>query len=73
MQEPGEKGCIKPVYATLKVKLFHPDSLRKSTQTWGLCEEHFFNFISQKGEGFFCWYKDKSKEDSPVIAYEILG
>lgn len=69
--ETGNR-CRKPTFAVLKVKVFHPDSLRKSTQTWYMCKQHFLLFIKDKGKNWFCRYRNKKKEDAPIIDYEII-
>ena len=69
-QKKGPK-CKEPYYITIKVKLFHPESNRKSYQKWNFCKKHFKEFMISKGKNWYCWYNNKETL-SPVISYEVL-
>jgi hypothetical protein len=66
----NKRYCKKPVFITLKVRVFHPDTLRKSTQTWYLCFEHWMIF-KENPQDWYCSYKN-GKPDAPVIDYRIF-
>jgi len=62
------------VYITIKVQVFHPDTLRRTWNTWRLCEDHYAEFAARKGEGYYCWYREKGDEgNAQVIQYRIIG
>lgn len=63
-------GCKKPYFKEIRVRVFHPESNRKTWQTWYHCKEHFKLFLETKGKGWFTDYKGKQPE-APVIGYEI--
>lgn len=67
-----DKRCNQPLFIVLRVQVFHPDSLRKSWQTWYLCAECFEDLESVKGKGWGCKYKDNKKPFAPLIQYEIF-
>ncbi|MGV9141368.1 MAG: hypothetical protein ACOC1X_00355 [Promethearchaeota archaeon] len=66
------KRCNKVVYGVLKVRVFHPNSHRRTWQTWYMCQEHFNSFIEDKGQDWGCRYRDKNKPFCPVIDYKII-
>jgi hypothetical protein len=70
-----KKRCNKPIYITLKVQVFHPDSLRKTWQTWYICKDHFFHFKkSMENDNEYEWgceYRNK-KPFAPAIDYKII-
>ncbi len=61
--------CENEYYITLKVKIFHPDTLRISWQTWRFCREHFFKFIEDNGKGWFSIYRN-GKSKCPVVGFK---
>jgi hypothetical protein len=67
----SKKKCPKLYFAIVKVQIFHPESLRKSWQTWYLCKKHFFHFIEDKGEGWYCYYNKAPEKKCPVINYKV--
>ncbi len=67
-----KKSCNYEVVAKLKVRLYHPDSDKTSTQIWYLCEKHLHLFISTEGKGWYRWYK-KKESIAPVIYYNIIS
>jgi hypothetical protein len=62
--------CKKPIYRLFKVKVFHPNSGRKSWQTWRFCYDHFNKFVKTNGEGWFCHYRKEDLE-APVIEFNL--
>jgi hypothetical protein len=43
-------GCKKEIFKIFKVQVFHPNSGRKTWQTWKHCKEHFIQFIKFQGQ-----------------------
>lgn len=66
------KRCNKPLFIILKVQVFHIDSLRKSWQTWYLCEDCFKKFLISDGKDWGCEYKYDKKSFAPLIQYKIF-
>ena len=62
--------CPEPIYRIFKVKVFHPNSGRKTWQTWRFCKSHFEAFIACQGKGWITWYRD-GRPECPVIDYKI--
>ena len=69
----NKKGkCKNPNFIILKVQVFHPNSLRKSWQTWYICKEHYFKFKESEGKDWYCEYRNNSIPNAPVIDYKII-
>lgn len=52
-------NCGNPVFIILKVQIWHPDSLRKSWQTWYMCQDCFLRFKEAPFD-WYCKYSDKT-------------
>ena len=68
----NKKRCNKSLFITLKVQVFHPNTQRKSWQTWYMCSEHFFQFKESEGKDWGCKYRNNEKPFAPVINYKIV-
>lgn len=66
------KRCNKPLFIILKVQVYHPDSMRRSWQTWYLCKECWNRFMETNGKEWGCKYKNEEKPFAPLINYNIL-
>lgn len=62
--------CRKSIYRLFRVKVFHPNSGRKTWQTWRFCLEHFNKFLETNGEGWSCHYRKEDLYD-PVIGFNL--
>lgn len=67
-----DKRCKNPLFIFLKVQVFHPNSLRKSWQTWYLCEDCFQRFMKSNGKDWGCKYRNDKKAFAPLIQYKIF-
>jgi hypothetical protein len=67
----NKERCKREYYWSIKVRLFHPFSKRKSWQKWDLCKIHYMNFLESEGKGWSCFRK-KLNDHSPVIDYKLL-
>ena len=66
------KKCDKAHFATARVRIFHPDTNRRTWQTWYFCKEHFNKFKKDNGEGWGCMYRNEKRPFSPVMEYKII-
>lgn len=71
-EESSNKRCNKPSFIILKVQVFHPDSLRRSWQTWYLCSKHYNRFKKTEGQEWGCKYRNDKKAFSPLVQYRII-
>jgi len=46
------KRCQKPFFQSLKIRVFHYISLRKTWQTWNLCYDHFQTILKNNAENW---------------------
>lgn len=72
IRSPGSNKCKNNVVALVKVKNFHPHSMRESSQTWKFCENHLKMFIQSNGVGWYRWYNKEGKK-SYIIDFRILS
>lgn len=72
LDDTGKKvRCTESVYRIFKVQIIHPNTGRKTWQTWRLCKQHFDEFMKVKGEGWFCRYNNKDRPLCPVVKFTI--
>ena len=70
----GEKRCKEPVFVAIKVEVLHPDKLRRSWQTWHLCEGHWLLFNRAAGKGYYAWFREKDETgNAPVLSFRVIG
>lgn len=67
----GTPRCKEPYFATLKVRVVHPGTFRKTSQQWHFCQIHFNQFIKDDGKGWSRWYSGHKRAEAPVIGYSI--
>ena len=67
----SKKRCNKPLFIILKVQVYHPNSKRKSWQTWYLCKDCYDLFRESDGKDWGCRYKEDKKPFAPLIQYKI--
>lgn len=70
--EEGER-CQRRYYASIKAKVQHSDTGRITSQSWHLCELHYFLFLRDQGQGYYTWYHKRPYKKAFVIDYQILG
>jgi hypothetical protein len=61
--------CKNPYYISIRVRVLHPETKRKTWQTWHLCKKCFKDFMKRKGLGYYMLYH-KNPVENPVIGYE---
>src|SRR4030042_1122238 len=73
VHERGAPRCKQPYFISLRVRMFHPASLRKTWARWDFCQEHYARFVTSGGRGWFRWYGGAKRENAIVIGYEKGG
>lgn len=68
----SNKKCNKPFFMKLRVKVFHPNSLRHSWQTWYMCKSCYNKFKETNGKEWGCSYRNDVKPFAPLVEYEII-
>lgn len=63
--------CKEPYFISIKVRVFHPNSNRRTWQTWKFCKKHFSKFLEEEGQGWYWKYNDESKPTCPVIDFKL--
>lgn len=59
--------CKDPYFATMKVRIFHPESNRKTWRNLDLCKKHFKEVMLSQGKGFYFIYNKSPLIENPII------
>ena len=69
--EKQKNRCSNAIIAKIIAQLYHPDTDRKSKQTFYICKEHLEDFLVTNGKGWYRWYSNEDKTTLPLIDYTI--
>jgi len=70
-QTKEDSYCQNDYYDSIRVRVVHLDTGRKSVQRWDFCEEHFYHALETGLVGLTRWYENSTKECKVIEIVEI--